>query len=80
MARRSRSARSPSGPDGKLPLIPSGTLTLRKMGEAQVRRGADVRTVHLIMLTGVGFTPQFVWATSDAAPRLFAFIVPGYLR
>ena len=41
-------------PDGKLPLIPGGTLTMRKMGEAQVRHGADVRTVQLIMLTGVG--------------------------
>ena len=67
-------------PDGKLPLIPGGTLTMRKMGEAQVRHGADVRTVQLIMLTGVGLTPQFIWATGDPAPRLFAFIVPGYLR
>lgn len=67
-------------PDGRLPLIPSGTLTARKVGEASVRNGAQARTVQLMMLTGVGFTPQFVWATTDASPRLFAFIVPGYLK
>ena len=67
-------------PDGKLPLIPSGTLTARKVGEAQVRRGAQSRTVKLMMLTGVGFKPQFIWATTAAVPRLFAFIVPGYMK
>jgi hypothetical protein len=66
--------------DGKLPLIPSGTLTARKVGEAQVKRGTETRTVVLMMLTGIGFTPQFVWATNDATPRLFAFIFPGYLK
>jgi hypothetical protein len=67
-------------PDGKLPLIPSGTLTARKVGEATVTRGIESRTVNLMMMTGVGFTPQFIWATNDAAPRLFAFVVPGYLK
>ena len=67
-------------PEGKLPLFPGGTLTMRRLGEAQVKRGSDVRTVQLIMLTGVGLTPQFIWATSDPVPRLFALIVPGYLR
>lgn len=67
-------------PDGRLPLIPSGTLTARKVDEVAVRHGAETRTVRLMMLTGIGFTPQFVWATDDASPRLFAYIVPGYLK
>ena len=67
-------------PDGRLPLIPSGTLTMRRLGEAQVTRGSESRQVQLVMLTGVGFTPQFLWATTGAEPRLFAFIVTGYLR
>jgi hypothetical protein len=67
-------------PDGRLPLIPSGTLTTRKVGEAQVTRGTERRTVQLLMMTGVGFTPQFLWATTDPVPRLFAYIFPGYLR
>jgi imidazolonepropionase-like amidohydrolase len=67
-------------PDGKLPLIPSGTLTSRKLGEADITRGAEKRKVQLLALTGVGFVPTSVWATTDAEPRLFAFIYPGYLQ
>lgn len=66
--------------DGKLPLIPSGTLTMRKVADADVRKGEETRKVQLMMLTGVGFTPGFVWATSDAEPRMFAVIAPGFLQ
>lgn len=67
-------------PDGKLPMIPSGTLTSRKLMEMEVTRGAEKRTVQLLALTGVGFTPTTVWATGDASPRLFAYIFPGFLQ
>jgi imidazolonepropionase-like amidohydrolase len=67
-------------PDARLPLIPSGTLTMRKVADAEVGKGADKRTVQLLALTGVGFTPNFVWATTGASPRLFAFIAPGFLQ
>jgi len=67
-------------PDGRLPLVPSGTLSMRKVADAQVTRGTESRDVQLMMLTGVGLTPQLVWATADATPRLFAYVVPGYLR
>ncbi len=66
--------------DGKLPLIPSGTLTMRKVADADVKKGEETRKVQLLMLTGVGFTPTFVWATSDAEPRMFAVIFPGFLQ
>jgi hypothetical protein len=66
--------------DGKLPLIPSGTLTMRSVAEAEIVKDAEKRMVQLVMLTGIGFTPSFFWATTDAQPRMFAFIVPGYLR
>ena len=66
--------------DGKLPTDTDGTLTARKVGEAHVRHGDATSAVELVMFTGVGFTPQFVWATRDASPRLFAFIVPGYVK
>jgi Amidohydrolase family len=66
--------------DGKLPLIPSGTLTMRKVADADVRKGEETRKVQLMMLTGVGFTPSFVWATADAEPRMFAVIFPGFLQ
>jgi cytosine/adenosine deaminase-related metal-dependent hydrolase len=66
--------------DGKLPMIPSGTLTSRKLLETEVSRGSDKRKVQLIALTGIGFTPTTAWATNDDAPRLFAYIFPGYLQ
>jgi len=66
--------------DGKLPLIPSGVLTSRKLGEAEVTKGSDKRTVQLVALTGIGFTPTFAWATTGKEPRLFAFIFPGFLQ
>ncbi len=66
--------------DGKLPLIPSGTLTVRKINDAQVKRGGDTRTVELVAVTGIGLTPTFAWATTGENPRLFAFISPGFLQ
>jgi hypothetical protein len=66
--------------DGKLPLIPGGMLTMRKLGDAEVTNGTDKRKVQLVALTGIGFTPTFAWATTDAEPRLFAFIFPGFLQ
>jgi hypothetical protein len=66
--------------DGKLPLIPSGMLSMRKIAEAEVTKGAEKRKVQLIALTGIGFTPTIAWATTDAEPRLFAFIFPGFLQ
>ena len=40
--------------DGKLPLIPSGMLTMRKIGEADLTNGTDKRKVQLVALTGIG--------------------------
>ena len=67
-------------PDGRLPLVPSGTLTQRRLASMDVRSGERSRTVDLVSLTGIGFTPDFAWVTRDAAPRLFAYIVPGFLQ
>ncbi|RYZ70931.1 MAG: amidohydrolase, partial [Lysobacteraceae bacterium] len=66
--------------DGKLPLIPSGTLSMRKVADAEVGSGAQKRSVQLLAMTGVGLTPTFAWATTGAEPRLFAFIYPGFLQ
>jgi hypothetical protein len=66
--------------DGKLPLIPSGTLSTRKVAETEVSNGGEKRKVQLLAITGVGLVPQFVWATTDAKPRLFAFIYPGWMQ
>ena len=72
-------------PDGKLPLIPSGTLSTRKVAEAEVTNGSQTRKVDLLAITGVGLQPTFAWATQGEPsqgepPRLFAFIFPGFVQ
>lgn len=66
--------------DGKLPLVPSGTLSQRRIASMPISNGMQSRTVDLLALTGIGFTPTFVWVTTDAEPRLFAYIFPGFLQ
>ncbi|AWV07448.1 amidohydrolase family protein [Marilutibacter maris] len=66
--------------DGKLPLIPGGTLTMRTVETVDIANRQGPQRVQLLALTGVGLTPTFVWATTDEVPRLFAFIVPGWLQ
>lgn len=66
--------------DGRLPLIPGGTLTVDKVTEVPLVRGSEQRTVQLVKVTGVGLTPTFAWATTGAEPRLFAYIYPGFLQ
>jgi hypothetical protein len=64
-------------PDGKLPLLPSGTLTQRVLDTVDVKK-ADIRqTVQLLAQTGLGLSPSFYWATTGDKPRLFAAIHPG---
>lgn len=65
--------------DGKLPLLPGGTLTMRKLDDVEVNRDGKSEHVQLVAVSGLGLIPSFYWATTDAKPRLFAFIVPGYL-
>lgn len=66
--------------DGKLPLVPGGTLTLRELAREQVSNGAQTKTVRLLAITGQGLTPNFGWFTDDAVPEMFAFIAPGFLQ
>ena len=44
-------------PDGKLPLIPSGTLTMRRLAESVVTRGGVKQPVKLVAITGLGIPP-----------------------
>ncbi|MRV75733.1 amidohydrolase family protein [Duganella sp. FT92W] len=71
-------------PDNKLALLPSGTLTHRKLAETVVTRGTGegktAQTVQLLAQTGLGLSPQFFWATTGAngkPARLFAVVAPG---
>ncbi len=65
--------------DNALPLLPSGTLSQRKVDEVVVKHQGKTQRVQLLAQTGIGFTPQFFWATTGKSPRLFASIYPGYM-
>lgn len=60
-----------------LPLIPDGTLVQQRLDEVAVTQGEQSLVVQLVMHTGIGLSPQFFWATTDADPHLFAVILPG---
>jgi hypothetical protein len=66
-------------PGQPLALLPSGSLSQRKLDEMTVTSGAKTQTVQLLAQTGLGLSPQFAWATTGAKPRLFAVVVPGYM-
>ncbi|HEY5798657.1 MAG TPA: amidohydrolase family protein [Burkholderiaceae bacterium] len=66
-------------PDGKLPLLPSGTLTQRKLDTLRLSAGGKTRTVELYAQTGLGLEPAFVWVSKGREPKLFAQIFPAYL-
>ena len=62
---------------GSLRLLPEGTLVQYRLDEAVVTRGGESQVVQLVMQTGIGLSPQFFWATTDADIHLFAAILPG---
>lgn len=64
--------------DGKLPLLPAGTLMQRKLDEVDVMHAGKSQRVQLLALTGQGLSPSFVWATTGEKPRMFALLIPGY--
>lgn len=65
--------------DGKLPLLPSGTLTQRSLAELDLTSNGQTRRVQLLAQTGLGLTPSFYWATTGPKPRLFAAVYPGWM-
>lgn len=66
--------------DKRLALLPSGTLSQSKIGELEVRNGDKKQIVQLLAQTGIGLSPSFVWATTGTDPRLFAVVIPGFMK
>lgn len=64
--------------DGRLPLLPTGTLTQRLIDEIEVSRDGVSQRVQLLALSGLDLTPMLLWATDGPAPRLFAALFPGW--
>nr|WP_315400375.1 amidohydrolase family protein [uncultured Duganella sp.] len=70
-----------AAPDGKLPLLPSGTLSQTKLDAVDITSATGQKqTVQLLAQTGIGLSPSFMWATTGPKPRLFAVIIPGFMN
>jgi imidazolonepropionase-like amidohydrolase len=65
--------------DRSADVLPVGSTRRRTLTRATVGEGPLRREVELVAFTGLGFTPEFVWATAGEAPQLFGIVVPGYL-
>lgn len=61
-----------------LPLLPSGRLKVETLAKVSLKKGRHRKNVDLLMQTGLGLSPQFLWVTTGPQPRLFAVILPGY--
>lgn len=63
----------------RLDTLPVGSVTRKTLARATVGQGPTRREVELIAFTGLGMTPEFVWATPGGRPEFFGVVVPGYL-
>ncbi|MBW8876748.1 MAG: amidohydrolase family protein [Acidobacteria bacterium] len=46
---------------GRLSLLPEGEARIEPAGEVKVKAGEESRTVHLDAITGLGYSPAYVW-------------------
>jgi imidazolonepropionase-like amidohydrolase len=58
-------------------LLPSGKLEQRVVSDLIVEKSGEKQKVQLLVQTGLGLEPAFVWATIGEEPHLFASISPG---
>jgi len=47
--------------DRRLPLLPEGEARIEPEGEAKVKVGKESQTLRLFAISGLGFSPAFVW-------------------
>jgi hypothetical protein len=50
-----------SGSAGKLPVLPSGQAAIRKLESLPVEASGQKSTATLYEISGLGFTPEYVW-------------------
>ena len=65
-------------PGRSMALLPSGTLTHQVLDEVTVSGPqGQSQQVQLLAQTGLGLSPQFLWATKGDSPELFGIVAPG---
>jgi imidazolonepropionase-like amidohydrolase len=61
-----------AAPDHRLPLLPTGEARIEEVTSQPVQVAGHTQTVHLYSLSGLGFTPGYVWL--DDNRELFASV------
>lgn len=59
-----------AAPDHRLPVLPTGEARIDKVASTKVQAGGETRAVDLYAISGLGFTPGFVWL--DEQKNFFA--------
>jgi imidazolonepropionase-like amidohydrolase len=54
-----------SGSAGKLPVLPSGQAAIRKLQSVPVEASGQKSTATLYEISGLGFTPNYLWLDED---------------
>ena len=49
----------------RLPLLPSGEARIARLASETVAHDGEQRSVHLYAVSGIGFTPEYVWLDED---------------
>ncbi|HXS95903.1 MAG TPA: amidohydrolase family protein [Candidatus Limnocylindrales bacterium] len=70
---------------GKLALLPSGEARIRRLQPVTVTAGGKTRTAILYEISGMAFTPSYLWLTEDrqffaAISESFATVQNGFER
>ncbi len=64
-------------PGGRIAALPGGEIRAERVRQHAVAGSGGAREVALVMLTGLGLQPAWVWLETAAPQRLFARIYPG---
>jgi imidazolonepropionase-like amidohydrolase len=63
-----------AAPGNRLPVLPGGEASIRRLGELEVSSGAEKRTVVQYEVSGLGLTPSTIWLDRDGT--YFASVSP----
>lgn len=66
-----------SSPDGVIAALPGGELRAERVRQLAVESADGTREVTLVVMTGLGLRPAWVWLESTAPHRLFAQVSAG---
>jgi imidazolonepropionase-like amidohydrolase len=61
-----------AAPDHRLPLLPTGEARIEEVTSQPVQAAGHTQTVHFYALSGLGFTPSYLWL--DDGRELFAAV------